>query len=200
MSDGSLQNLNTGLNVGTFGNGGYGLSYPIYASFRLDSTDPSQEFSLFDKKVGETVQNAKLTLQDTNMRANQVPVGQKYKLYAMQIIYLPSAGLDAPALQEIYQAIIRNLIISFKIEDLAPQFQLCGDKFFGAMQASYADAAFGNGGQSQALYSGVWKIGIPIELQQQVNWSVVCSFPGATPAARDGDRIKIYFENAFIRK
>lgn len=191
------------LNSGTFnGPGVPGLQpgradhYPMVDRLLLDSTlAANPDRILFQTAVNSQRENRTLTFADTNNQyGNRIPDGQRFTYYWLNLYITPAvAAVEEDYLTALY-ALLKQTVISYKIEPLDPVFILPLWKFFGATQF-FAQSLTAPIQFSDALFSAQWKLEKPIVLQQGTIAGLHVALPGGTsPAILDDTFIGFEFD------
>lgn len=173
------------------------LSDKCYDRFTLAST--LQSIVLFNSPVNSTRQGATLTLADTNIISNQIPVNEAWALYSLGLIYYAKEPRTSAEMQLILD-FLSSLYFNLTVNGKAEMFQHTGDMYFGPLQAVMQPAATQNdkalGG---AMFYGFIKLQVPIPLQPNTNWNVTVTPYAASNVGLDGDKMRFVFDRQRFR-
>lgn len=172
--------------TGTFGMGTEWLHDFLFDRFRLLNANPLTT-NLFRDKAGSTRNGVVLTNFDTNNKGDRVPTQQKWYLWDLQITY-QSADIKADAEIQLILDVMRQFLISFKIENLDTMFSAPISYFRPSFQLLGPSAAtFNNTYAFFAQTAQNKEFRVPEVLEENAVWSLQIDQQAASPAGLDND-------------
>lgn len=182
---------------GTFGQGVQWIHDILFDRFRLLAANPLTT-TLFRNKPGDQRNGVVLTIVDTNIVSNQVPVQQKWYLWKLSAKYQAAAIRSDANIQSILD-FMRTTLIEFKIENLDRMFIFPLSKFLPFDQLVSNPAVTVNSQYPKSSEDCRWEMKIPLVLEQNAVWGLNVIQTAASAAGLDNDFILFLFERELYR-